>query len=120
MSERKHSPTPWRVADERSTEYTGACVLDSKGRLVADCNIFGFGPKAPSEQECMENAIRIAIGVNAHDDLLEVCKHLLHVFKRLHGTLVCVGDAMTTLDCTEELAVLQTTIAKAEEVPADG
>ena len=61
MSE--HTKEPWRVSDD--PELPGAVVIDARGYMVCDANVFGTSPDAPSSETCDANGNRIVECVNA-------------------------------------------------------
>lgn len=50
---------PWRLPGEHDDDFAGACVLDCRGFLIADCNIF-TSDDGPTEEQCEANARLIA------------------------------------------------------------
>lgn len=62
--ETKHTPTPWHVDARHREEIRQA---ETGGRIASTC----FDP---SREECEANAVFIVTAVNAHAELVAVCR----------------------------------------------
>lgn len=77
----RHTPTPWRT--DADTEHM--TLIDKKGRLIADCAIYGRGFTSAQN---VANAALVKRAVNSHHAMIDA----LESAKRLMDSLEMAGQ----------------------------
>ena len=67
--EEKHTPIPWRLAEQGLGQNAGIFPANATGPCIADCN---YGNPA----ETLANAQFIVCACNVHDDLLAALEYV--------------------------------------------
>lgn len=103
MSETKHTPTPWYLADDDDCRI----CCPEEDVCTADTHRDEY---SPDEDEAIANAAFIVRAVNSHDALVEALQSLLD------ETLNCVDDGTLPRDAVDNNAGVKkarTALAKA-------
>jgi hypothetical protein len=74
----KHTPTPWRVGDDRSTVYGPIGEYTS---TIAKCERYGGDIFRRDNELGEENAVHIVRAINVHDELLEALEELVDLME---------------------------------------
>jgi hypothetical protein len=113
--ERKHTPTPWHVANgshihDKPTEFdeTGARIGDTPNRIAAIEYPYG-----DAEGKAF-NAEYIVRAVNCHDELVEALKRARDHMIMSEGVFISDGKIGQSADWAEALQQVRAAVDKAE------